>query len=856
MDYEYDENLAVNDFFVMLKNKHQILLDTAPMENFVILIPRRGSLPDVSGLETDFILSHVLIPNDELPGSHYTTLMGDKVGVNADGKRISVEIASGRVEAIILFEEVIYTKDSSKYRVWCINTPIMKISGEFGGRRKSTLSTDLYTIGTCHDAGHLLANEINSQTVFKRIQAICREYVTVNSGLEFTIDQLRDSIQALFNKCLKIAMLNNGVLKKKCRADAFFLRNVKLSLETYIMSLLHDFVFDRVTLCYLPEAEIFNRHLRSASELTLDDFNIDPRFHNALSLVKIELSRIEGCTTVLEKMNCLKNALNVLPRDDRDSTVVSSDEIIPVLAYVIVKSGLTHWVTTLRYLKRLKFTGMCDNGVEDYLLTTLEAAMTFLEGGSCGKLAITTEDDRATPESKTIDRFHSREHFIEYFHTKVRENCESEVIRLMDVAHVEIESLSQKLCHPLCDCAACREIVAQSVPDINCTTPNGQTALHVAAATGPAKMVTLLIALGAKVNVKDHEGKTPLHVSARTGQQSNLLLLLHAGAKIDARTSLTTETPLHLAANNGQDRCVKALLYFCDHMHIPQISINARNSRGDTPLHVAARWGFASIVESLLEFGARGDVRNKLGTTPVDCAHNSHVRTLIEHISLVGNVSPQHIVRQRDGGSPEVKVEKIIDAIAQGDTNLAFFYLSIEPPSNGLPTGRCDCSEPICQCHRSKVVKVSSTSSHQPRGAFVNLSTEEGITPLHAAIRYNNVQITHTLLTFGANPRAKTRSLWHTPLHFVATAQELDAVIVFLDHTTKDIIDDEDIKGNTALHLALIASNLHFVELLLKYNPDVTRRNCDGQRPIDLARSKMFCSIVQQLENLSENTEF
>lgn len=199
MDYEYDENLSVNDFFRMLKSKHQILLDTAPMENFVILIPRRGSLPDVRTLETDFILSHVLIPNDELPGSHFTTLMGEKVSVSGDGKRILVETAAGEVEALILFEEVIYTKDSSKYRVWCINMPIGRTTNESGGVRKTNPSTDLYTVLTSHDAGQLLANEINSQTVFKRIQAICRDYVTVNSSQNFSMDQLRDSIQVSYS---------------------------------------------------------------------------------------------------------------------------------------------------------------------------------------------------------------------------------------------------------------------------------------------------------------------------------------------------------------------------------------------------------------------------------------------------------------------------------------------------------------------------------------------------------------------------------------------------------------------------------------------------------------------------------
>ncbi len=48
--------------------------------------------------------------------------------------------------------------------------------------------------------------------------------------------------------------------------------------------------------------------------------------------------------------------------------------------------------------------------------------------------------------------------------------------------------------------------------------------------------------------------------------------------------------------------------------------INAKDSRGLTPLHEAARWGWNDVVQFLVENGADLNAKDSRGNTPVDSA--------------------------------------------------------------------------------------------------------------------------------------------------------------------------------------------------------------------------------------------
>jgi ankyrin repeat protein len=80
-------------------------------------------------------------------------------------------------------------------------------------------------------------------------------------------------------------------------------------------------------------------------------------------------------------------------------------------------------------------------------------------------------------------------------------------------------------------------------------------------------------------------------------------LLLQRGVNVNVRNS-RGQTPLHIAAQNGQLDVVRLLLAS------QQIDVNARDQQGSTPLHLASEKGHVEVVQLLVAHGARLDVRS------------------------------------------------------------------------------------------------------------------------------------------------------------------------------------------------------------------------------------------------------
>jgi len=59
--------------------------------------------------------------------------------------------------------------------------------------------------------------------------------------------------------------------------------------------------------------------------------------------------------------------------------------------------------------------------------------------------------------------------------------------------------------------------------------------------------------------------------------------------------------------------------------------VNASNQAGDTALHGAASHGYAAVMQLLTDHGARMDVKNKRGKTPLDLATAKDDGTKSQH---------------------------------------------------------------------------------------------------------------------------------------------------------------------------------------------------------------------------------
>lgn len=125
-----------------------------------------------------------------------------------------------------------------------------------------------------------------------------------------------------------------------------------------------------------------------------------------------------------------------------------------------------------------------------------------------------------------------------------------------------------------------------------------------------------------------HVGVTALHAAVQVrGHNDVVELLLAEGAEVSA-TNSKGDTPLHLAAQGGHTACVQTLIR---HGADPN-SVNAMD--GDTPLHRAVRNGHVASVQACVQAGSRLDIRNLSGQTPRQLADMSRNAQLIQALTV------------------------------------------------------------------------------------------------------------------------------------------------------------------------------------------------------------------------------
>ncbi|XP_034686724.1 ankyrin repeat-containing protein At5g02620-like [Vitis riparia] len=141
-------------------------------------------------------------------------------------------------------------------------------------------------------------------------------------------------------------------------------------------------------------------------------------------------------------------------------------------------------------------------------------------------------------------------------------------------------------------------------------TPKKNTVLHVAAQFGQADCVKWILQLPSSslLQQPNEKGDTPLHLAAREGHLTVVKVLIDAakvgdaesGAAADCTVMLRminkdNDTALHEAVRNHHPEVVKLLI-----QEDPDFTYGA-NTEGNTPLYIAAEWGFVDLVHMILD---------------------------------------------------------------------------------------------------------------------------------------------------------------------------------------------------------------------------------------------------------------
>ncbi|CAB3253574.1 unnamed protein product [Arctia plantaginis] len=914
MDGSYDEIISDNPFFVELKTEYSNLFQHCITQSWIICVPRIGSLTTRIFAVEDFC-AHVLVPSDELPETHYSTLTEKQVTVT--NKVITLEVTKGLpLHSHILFEETFYTEDFIKYKVWCIETPL-EPNATFSD---NTLSKEYLTsINDCID---LLWTQAAGRQVLDQIEHSVQLFIKRNPTLPVAVGALRDRVSELYTQCLQIT-LQNRRLRDKSKSCKQVLENIKLAVECYMQHLLFDALLKPICTSCAYEDSHLNKKIRNMCDIQLRDLDIKKELYHAVPKAKQILSKIDTYNTVLEKVLCLKQALNAINKMDRGNNVVllTADELLPVFVFLVIKSGLPNWYSQLTYMREFRFSGVGRGDGDEcaFLITTLEAVIEHIQSGALAgppdpeayyyESELTEEVLEArgrksslTESISTSTDTNGRDETLEYIFDLIKANhCEQiQAILLKNQKHirnVEViennvlktlgENLSDdddsdteiyhKLCHPLCNCKKCcckisRNLLKTS-PTVISRDSHGLTPLHVACIHGKANIVECLIEMNSDVNATDLNECTPLHYASARGHQNALLLLLHSGANIN-QANIDKNMPLHMAVNNGHLNCVKALIYFAEHSR-RKIEINCVNESGNTPLHLASKWGYEGIARLLIENGAEPSFQNKHNKTAFDYAHNlkilqvlkSCTPNLYEYIHITN--SDVKTLKCNDNSAVKLQkvgfknkethvtkavenlklIERILKAISYGDVKLACFYMNINYSvyldMKNKPDSSSTLCHPLCECQLCKKKTGTYSSDFD-----INFTDTNGYTALHFAARYGLSELCNILLLNKANINCANKK-GQTPLHLAALNNKSHVIRLLLDNGAN--INAIDLAGNTPLHEVSAMGNIGAAKILITYNPDISMLNGSDKTALTLAKDKVHLTIIDLIEKYANN---
>ena|SRR5688572_2947103 len=291
--------------------------------------------------------------------------------------------------------------------------------------------------------------------------------------------------------------------------------------------------------------------------------------------------------------------------------------------------------------------------------------------------------------------------------------------------------------------------------DVNVASRSGRTALLVASFANPsAEVVRMLLAKGAKVTVMDQRNVTPMNAATFGNDTATVRLLLDASADVNTADTFIGLTPLMNASGNRNLEAVKLLLAKGGNVNavsktqgLPRIQTGIVEFGGWTPLLMAVPFGPPEIAKTLMDAGAKVDVQDYRGFSPLMlAAATDRANPETVHLLLARNADTQPKTRAGETAADwalKFGDAGVMSALAGGPKPM--------PPNIPLPQRSSDIR---AAAQRSVSLLEQATSQffergscfachEQPAAAFaVGAARGKGITIDEKAAKERSTQLT------------------------------------------------------------------------------------------------------------------
>ena len=366
---------------------------------------------------------------------------------------------------------------------------------------------------------------------------------------------------------------------------------------------------------------------------------------------------------------------------------------------------------------------------------------------------------------------------------------------------------------------------------------DGVTPLMIASASGNPDVVHILIERGANPNAAERTyGQTPLMFAAASNEADVIPVLVEKGADVatatKVRTSSTTEpmgglTALHYAVRQGNVEAVDALLD-------RGADINQVSADGTTPLMLATINGRFDLAMHLLERGADATIATAAGGTPL--------YRVIDLQWAPKSPYPQPPATHQQKTSYLDLIKALLDRGADANARLrkALWYSRYGFSTEGIdPAG----ATPLWRA--AEAGDVDAMRLLVARGADPAIKTVEGVSPLMvlAGAGYRDTSATTT-------PAGRMPALRYLVEELHADVNETDAKAGNSKKT-----EPIGTRGYTPIHNAAARGDNEMILYLVSKGARVDLVGKNGVTSVDMAsspreRGEPFPETIKLLESL------
>jgi len=424
-----------------------------------------------------------------------------------------------------------------------------------------------------------------------------------------------------------------------------------------------------------------------------------------------------------------------------------------------------------------------------------------------------------------------------------------------------------------CDLRRVRSLLNQGA-SVEACGEDGQGPLHFAARWGDAEAIQELLGFGAKVNRRCSKGLTPLDLSATNSRVEGTVLLLERNAELGTVPN-SDPTPLHYAARCGFTRVVvelvrrgadktmlagiaptpldlaiqwgrteSAVLLLEHKAWEGSASSRDLSSSRATPLHCAASYGSAAVVEALLARGARVDEIRSLGEDNPDGCTALHIASELGAedtvLALLRGRADVNATRSLDGrtalhlaaarhhtGLVTVLRAHGAEASLEGSDGLRPLQVAVVasnretaallPVPQAVTTGDGTLFGSKAEASLHSAARLGDVAMTelllQKDAQQVNAAAEDGQTALHVAAKFGRTEVVALLLRNGAEPNAVDVGRCYTPLHVAVEYDMPEVVRLLLDGRADPLA--QNARGLASYDLAVRYGRDSCAELLL-----------------------------------------